>query len=351
MVSDQPFLRKARRTVPIAFASSALLAVIAIIYFTAEPTYHGVPITKWLEDYRAAHLRLDLQHLSLANWDPGDRLPQLPDVPLTDPKYSHDPAIAAVRHMHDKALPLLVKWLSFRPSPWETRLSKLATKLPRCVQTSAAIRSLSPDKGYDRIELALIGLVILRSNAVTVIPDLARIAADPPAPGSYYAIRALIEIGPPAVPALTNLLTGSRSVYVKQGIRAGLGRMGASANQAVAALVRELKSPDILVASHAAAILGQIGQYPDIVVPALTAALDDYRWHIRQCAAAALRNFGTAASSAVPKLKSLLGNHNGNVYLVDEAARMTLREIAPEELTNAPEWKPTNRGFPFPPFP
>jgi HEAT repeat protein len=202
------------------------------------------------------------------------------------------------------------------------------------MQQSGPIKSLDPDAGYRRLDLALVGLVILRTNAVAVIPDLARVASDPAAPGSVDAIRALIEIGEPAVPALTNLLSSAQSSYVKEGIRMGLGKIGSAAS--IQALILDLQNPNMMAAGQSAAMPGKIGQQPEIVVPALTAALDDPRWFMRQCAAGALGKFGPAALPAVPKLKSLLGT---DVYLVDDAARQTLRKIAPDALIGAPEWK------------
>src|SRR5262245_36055538 len=122
----------------------------------------------------------------------------------------------------------------------------------------------------------------------------------------------------------------------------GLGRIGPGASPAIAALLRDLQNPDMLVAGQSAAMLGQIRQHPEIVVPALMAALDDPRYHVRQCAAAALGKFGSDALPAVPKLKSLLGTQG----LVDDAARRTLRQIAPEEIKDVPDWQPPGRSTP-----
>lgn len=323
-------MRKSRKAWLLLSASAVTLpASLWFAFAGSEPHYQGRSLTSWLNQYQAA--------IAETKFSTEDWLPQLPTIPRHAPEPALVPA-QAVSHMGSPALPLLVKWISFRPSPWKVRLAAYTRKLPNWLQQSGPIKSLAPDAGYRRLDLALSGLVILKTNAITVIPDLAKVAFDPTAPGAAYAIRALIEIGEPAVPALTNLLTSAQPEHVKEGIRMGLGKIGAAAS--IQALILDMQNPNMMAAGQSAAMLGKIGQQPESVVPALTAALDDPRWFMRQCAAAALGRFGPAALPAVPKLKSLLGS---DVYLVDDAARHALRQIAPDALNGAPEWsRPVN---------
>jgi len=313
-----------KRAAILALIGCALCAVLALERLAREPTYQGASLTQWLTAYRACISNPGI------NFNPEEWLPQLPDVPKSTVPEAKAPA-EAVRAMRARALPYLESWISFRPVPWRLCLLKHAAKLPAPLQKSAVVNWLRPDRGYKRLDLALSGFVILGPNSVPAIPTLAKVAADPTAPGSIYAIRVLIELGPPGVAALTNLLTGPHSTGVKDGVRMGLGRIGAGASPAIPALIRDLTGPDMMVAGRSAAMLGQIGQQPEIVVPALIAALDDQRFFIRQCSAAALGKFGEAARPAVPRLQVLLSD----MPLVEDAARRALTAIAPEVLTNA----------------
>jgi hypothetical protein len=326
------------RKTQLVLAACGLLAIFLIGLFRlgTEPSYQGRSLSSWLEKYRA---QAAIGRFDLNNW-----IPSLPPVARLESPQAKE-AAEAVRHIGAKAIPWLVSWMRFRPSPWKTRLLNYARKLPPAVQNSRPVLWLGPEKGFSRIDLALNGFVILGATATPAIPELAKIAADPSAPGSKEAIRALVELGPPAVPTLTNLLTslqsddpeaGIRPGNVNDGIRFGLGNMGVDASAAVPMFIRDLNDPNMFVAGQSAAMLGKIGQQSGLVVPALVTALDDPRWHVRQCAAGALGNLGEAARPAVPKLKSLLGT----VYLVNDAAYHALRKIAPEVLTNDPsQWE------------
>ncbi|MGZ9092712.1 MAG: HEAT repeat domain-containing protein, partial [Rhodoplanes sp.] len=71
----------------------------------------------------------------------------------------------------------------------------------------------------------------------------------------------------------------------------------------------------VLVRSHAAEALGEIGPAASNAVPALTAALTDAHSDVRWPAAEALGRIGAAASGAVPALAPASGDPYGPVRL------------------------------------
>ncbi|HQL80460.1 MAG TPA: HEAT repeat domain-containing protein [Verrucomicrobiota bacterium] len=305
-----------KRTTILALVACTLCVVLALVQLAREPRSKGVSLTKWLTIYRGSAQRFSFDpHPELADWESPEA----------------EAAADAVRAIQSQALPLLEKWMSYRPAAWKTWLYDYTGVLPDFLQKSAPVQWLNPDHGTERLELALAGFAILRSDAARAIPALTEIAADPSAPGTLYALRSLYEIGPPAVPALTNLLATARP-EAQEEIRLVLARMGPGAQDAIPTLIHDLASSDRVLAFQSAGMLGRIGQKPELVVPALMRALDDPREDVRQSAAFALRMYGDAARPAVPKLQALLGD----THLVQAQAREALQTIAPEALTNAP---------------
>jgi len=291
--------------------------VLALAKLTAQPRYQGVSLTQWLTIYRANAQRYWLDpHPELADYEPAEARE----------------AADAVRAIRSQALPLLVKWISFQPPAWKSSFFDYTGALPGRLQNSTPVQWLNPEHGSERIELALIGFVILGSNAAPAIPALTKIAQDPGAPGSLCARRALCALGAPAVPALTNLLAAA-SPEAKEEIRTAFARMGPEAQAAIPALIQDLADSDEIVAGQSAWMLGRIGLEPQLVVPALMRALEDRRDFVRQAAVFALRNYGDAARPALPKLQALLGDET---LFVRRQATDTLEAIAPEALTNAP---------------
>jgi hypothetical protein len=302
----------------LSLVACATCVALALGKLTGEPHYKGVSLTKWLTVYRASAQRFWI-----------DLHPESSDYESPEATAAAD----AVRAIHSQALPVLVRWMRFEPpSWWKTSLFDYAATLPGGLQNRAPVKWLNPDRGYERLELALTGFVILGSNAAPAIPALTKIAGDPAGPGSVFARRALCSMGAPAVPALTNLLA-TASPQAKDEIRIAFARMGADAQAAIPTLIQDLADSDRVVAGRSAWMLGRIGLEPQLVVPALMRALEDRRDSVRQSAVFALRNYGDAARPAVPKLQDLLGD---DAPLVQREARETLQAITTEALTNAP---------------
>lgn len=148
------------------------------------------------------------------------------------------------------------------------------------------------------------------------------------------AAKALVEIGPPAVPALIQLLKYRDSLLrrccaalvraisfgrlsfqstedsVRWAAARVLARLGASA---VAALTKALKDKDADVRRHAAEVLGEIGTKARAAVGALVESLNDVSNTVRFYASYALGEVGTGAKIAAPKLEETLMDEDSGV--------------------------------------
>jgi hypothetical protein len=102
----------------------------------------------------------------------------------------------------------------------------------------------------------------------------------------------------------------------------GLSRHGAEARPALPALTRALTSPNALVRQQAALALGETGSAE--AVPELTAALRDAEWAVRRQAAVALGQIGPPAATAEPELRRC---RNDRSTIVRKAAAEALSKI------------------------
>lgn len=139
--------------------------------------------------------------------------------------------------------------------------------------------------------------------------------------GSYdqehEAFKALLALGPAAVPALVQALrqsTNQSSVdwWTRDNAAFLLERMGPQAKSAVPDLITLLGHQNNDLRSWAAAILGFIGPAASNAVPRLIQLLDD-RTVIRGDAASALGQIGAREQSVVPALMSLLHDNDSEV--------------------------------------
>jgi HEAT repeat protein len=103
-----------------------------------------------------------------------------------------------------------------------------------------------------------------------------------------------------------------------------LGEFGEGAEQAFPALLQSFKGSDLPVKGAAAKSLGKIRTHASTVVPLLIHALDDE--NLREDAAEALGNFGTASAEAVPHLTKLLEVRDKDLH---RAVVDALQKISP----------------------
>lgn len=143
------------------------------------------------------------------------------------------------------------------------------------------------------------------------------------------AARKLINLGPAAVPALTQGLWADSDT--RRTCIALLGTIGADARSAAPSLVRFLTHDDLEVRGAAARSLGFLGAHS--AIPALTKLLDDKFPLVRLTAAEALITLGADAAVVIPVLtKSLKSDRQEETY----AAARLLGELGPEAAPAIP---------------
>ena len=286
------------RTKLLALLATLMLFAFGFLRLGSEPSYKAMSLSQWL-DYYAATASLDEPSV---NWG----LQSGESPALGSPQAKE--AAEAIRQMAPKAIPFLLRWLQTRSAPPNNH---------------------EADK---RLYRAFAGFVALGTNATVAIPELAKVAANPNAPGAPFAIRILIGLGPAGVPDLMNALVCPHLEITKVRILEGLKQIPPGQIVAVPILLEALKSSDGAIARDAATLLGSIGKQPDSVVPALIAALHREEYFVRIAAAGALARFGDAARSAVPLLLRATESEEARAQ---DYFRQALLKIAPETLTNS----------------
>jgi HEAT repeat protein len=133
------------------------------------------------------------------------------------------------------------------------------------------------------------------------------------------AVKALAQIGEPALPALLEILELHDNHRAEWAADA-LGRMGYNAKPAVKLLRSNLRSPNLGLASWSAIALAKIAGDP-IAVPTLTSLLGrSDRPDFRQQAAIGLKAIGPPAASAVKALLSVRDDPDAGVRMAVEEA-------------------------------
>ncbi len=143
------------------------------------------------------------------------------------------------------------------------------------------------------------------------------------------AVRKLVNLGPAAVPSLTQGLWADSDT--RRACIAMLGMIGADARSAVPSLVRMLNDDNLEIRGGAARALGFIGAHS--AIPALTKLLDDKFPLVRLTAAESLISLGASAETVLPVLtKALKSERQDENY----AAARLLGELGPEAAPAVP---------------
>jgi hypothetical protein len=215
----------------------------------SEPSYHGHTLSEWVE------LNGEYRYMT-SQWATESEIED------------------AIHHIGGRAVPLLLRWISFEPQPGSDRSAEDKRLMFRALGTVEAFR-------------------ILNSDAVSAMPDLARMArvadddypkypdpawgVDYESPPNRRAIFALANIGPPAMPFLLTL-AGNPSDKIQCDAVYLLSTVGSNASPAIPLLLKDIQFPTNPVAAVAARTLGVLKLEPDTVVPALTNALANQRF-------------------------------------------------------------------------
>jgi hypothetical protein len=209
----------------------------------------------------------------------------------------------AVRQLGTNAIPLLLRRLRAKDSPFKEKLYALAQKqhVIKVSYTSATRQHLQGAAGFE----------------------------------------VLAASGKSAVPALIELYSQDNSdCYALYYLSDSLASVGPDAKAAVPALIHRLGHTNENVRFGAASALGQIHSEPQVVVPALISCLSDQSPTGRMNAAIALWQFGPDAKAALPALTQLLADSDADVR---KSAKDAIEHIDPEAAAKAVrEAKPLN---------
>ena len=177
---------------------------------------------------------------------------------------------------------------------------------------------------------AVLAFAVLGDMARPAIPQLTELLQREGS--TLLAARALVALGPAAVPLLTNSLT-SPVGFIRSSSARALGRMRTDGRLAVPALVRVLDDDDDDLRYFAARALGNLAVEPVQAVPALVMRLEDRSVEVRKIAARSLGQFRGRAKIAVPALLKALNSDEVGVKLT---AAYALREIDPAIVNDRP---------------
>ena len=148
-----------------------ILCASVAIAADQEPSYNGRLLSQWLGDMR-----------------------------LSAPSTGHSPDEEAIRAMGTNAIPTLLKWISYEPSP-----SEQSSQTGETVPAWRPNYALSPEQRAVRSEYAFWSLAAVARPAIPELTRLARASSDP-----WRAKRcaaSLADIGPEAIPSLLSLAT------------------------------------------------------------------------------------------------------------------------------------------------
>ena len=159
-----------------------------------------------------------------------------------------------------------------------------------------------------RASLRLAALLVCFALAVACGRSPERRAADlvedlrsPDAAAVARAVRQLVEMGEPAVPALVQALRDPEA-RVRNAAASALWGLGPKAHDAVPTLAEALADNDDGVRLGVVMALESIGRDAAAAVPALARAVRDRDGNVRLWAAKALAKIGPPARAALPAL-------------------------------------------------
>ncbi len=265
-------------------------------------------------------------------------------IVYTDNRPLRDQAANAVHHIGTNALPLLVKWMSYKMPKWR---KTVAGAVALNATSPARRRFLRSVAGLDalRAEVAVAGFEILGPEAAPAVPALTNLLGDWDWRSRANFERATIALKymgnaglTPLVCFVTNRNAPTEYRWAAASrIEAPITGWDTHANWAVPVLIGCLD--DRAVAPQIVRILGDLRLEPALAVPALARCLEHDYTLISIKAAESLGRFGMSASVAVPDLVKALGSRD---KFVRYAASNALEIIAPEVLKKAAHLPPHN---------
>jgi HEAT repeat protein len=300
----------------------AAVALAVSLLWRPEPVCGGHRLSYWLDVYTVARYQ----------WP--DPVP-----PATRQEAEHAPDM--IQAIGPAAIPYLLKWIAYEPSPMKTKFIDFMGRLRGGRPRGWIPEYLTTNRAARRRFSAAEGFCILGQAAQSAAPELLRhltYASNPGTAGDNA--RALAGIGPEGLSALSDFLTNSnRRIIAESKSWARFSAINAiqtletNAAPAVPALVQCLQDKDENVVWFAARALGWLNLCPELVIPALSDAARSTNRNNRYIAVLSLERLGHNHRNVVPALLPALRDPDAEVR---EKARYALANIAPEALTNAP---------------
>ena len=264
------------------WAIPAIVALVSLTWLFAperEPEYNGRSLSHWLTLCRYSGTT----------------------------QSQRDEAASAVRHIGTNALPILMRRASENPSHSRQNIGEFLFqhRITRAVIPNRVRAWFARGPDQTRGNQARLGMIILGADAAPAIAELARLASGPPGlQSTTWAIIALGDIGPPALPTLLAFATNPAAQCRASAI-AEFPKLGTNASHVLPTLIALLNDADPEVTYRAASAIGDLGVSPETSVPALTACLQRTDPTLRAIVAMSLRKFGRGAQSALPTLQDI----------------------------------------------
>lgn len=154
----------------------------------------------------------------------------------------------------------------------------------------------------DLRNLAVQGFAVLGTNAESAVPQLAKLFRD--SDTCFEAARALSQVGPKGISALTNAMNDEDLAGV---VVSAFGQHNSGDPKVITeVLICALKNPDPVTRGNAARFLR--GKDAALAIPALLPMLDETNDYPLRGAIIALGSYGPTAKVAAPKLFSIYTN-------------------------------------------
>ncbi|MHB1033611.1 MAG: HEAT repeat domain-containing protein [Pirellulales bacterium] len=176
-----------------------------------------------------------------------------------------------------------------------------------------ALTELLRDKDWEVRCFAAEALGKIGSEAKMAIPALTALLKDKNPNVRVAAAEALGGIGPEAKTAIPALIRLLKETDDPFAPQEPASAPGEIAPETVPGLTHLLKDEDISTRCSAISALGRIGPEAKTAIPVLTGLLKDKDWDVRCFAAEALGKIGSEAKMAIPALTALLKDKNWEV--------------------------------------
>jgi hypothetical protein len=217
-------------------AIAAVGLALWLVWPAPEPSYNGHPLSYWTSFYMAG---------------------PLPERFGSDPR-----ADFALSQMGTNALPHLLRWFNYNPTPRFRSLEPLYRLLPPAISHYPTVVHLFyKNANHERADCAFLGLIALAPQAAPAIPDLARVMNTTNS-SSYWPGRAallLVWIGKPAIPELAAAVTNTANPN-RRTIIQGVGLSITNASLVRPVLTNLLLDPDPAIRAAAERALTNLAE-------------------------------------------------------------------------------------------